>query len=113
MAAGGAIYTDLCSSCHKSNGKGVPQLIPDLSQAASLKGNDATTVLRVILQGAQSVATDAEPTSPAMPAFGWQLNDEQVAAVASFVRNSFGNRGTPVNAASARDARRDLQARTD
>ncbi len=113
MTAGSAIYADLCSSCHKSDGKGVPHLIPDLSEAASLRGNDPTTVLRVILRGAQSVATDAEPTSPAMPSFGWQLSDDQVAAVATYVRNSFGNHGTPVMKANARDARKELQSRTD
>jgi mono/diheme cytochrome c family protein len=113
MTAGAAIYTDLCSSCHKSGGKGVPRLIPDLSENASLKGDDPTTALRVILQGAQSVATDTEPTSPAMPSFGWQLSDEQVAAVATYVRNSFGNSGTPVTAENAQHARHDLQSRAD
>jgi len=113
MTAGAAIYTDLCSACHKSDGKGIPHLIPDLSENASLKGNDPTTVLRVILQGAQTVATDAEPTSPSMPSFGWQLSDDQVAAVATYVRSSFGNTGTAVTAANARDARHDLQSRAD
>jgi mono/diheme cytochrome c family protein len=47
-------------------------------------------VLRVILQGAQTVSTDREPTGPAMPAFGWQLDDAQVAAIATYVRNHFG-----------------------
>jgi len=113
MTAGAAIYADLCSSCHKSDGKGVPRLIPDLSDNPSLKGNDPTTVLRVILQGAQTVATDAEPTSPAMPSFSWQLSDEQVAAVATYVRNSFGNSGTSVRVENAQDARYDLQSRAD
>ncbi|WP_210352238.1 c-type cytochrome [Bradyrhizobium rifense] len=90
LTAGGAIYQDLCSACHKSDGTGVPNLIPDLTHAATVNTGDPTTVLRVILQGAQSVATDREPTGPAMPAFGWQLNDEQVSAVASYVRNHWG-----------------------
>jgi mono/diheme cytochrome c family protein len=52
-------------------------------------------VLRVILQGAQSVATYHEPTGPAMPSFGWQLNDAQVAAIATYVRDQFGNKASP------------------
>lgn len=90
LAAGGAIYQDLCSACHKADGSGVANLIPDLSHAATVVAGDPTTVLRVILQGAQSVATDREPTAPAMPAFGWQLNDAQVAAVATYVRSHWG-----------------------
>jgi mono/diheme cytochrome c family protein len=90
LTAGGAIYQDLCSACHAQDGKGVPSLFPNLLEAATVKAKDPTTVLRVILQGAQSVATDREPTGPAMPAFGWQLDDAQIAAVATYVRNHFG-----------------------
>ena len=83
VTAGAAIYQDLCSACHASDGKGSP----NLSQAATVSASDPATVLRVILQGAQSVATDHEPIGPAMPSFGWQLNDAQVAAVATYVRS--------------------------
>jgi mono/diheme cytochrome c family protein len=45
-------------------------------------------ILRVVLRGARSAATAKAPTAPAMPSYGWQLTDEQVAAVVSYVRNS-------------------------
>ncbi|MBR0788452.1 c-type cytochrome [Bradyrhizobium manausense] len=112
MAAGGAIYQDLCAACHKSDGTGVPNLIPNLSHAATVNTGDPTTVLRVILQGAQSVATDKEPTGPAMPAFGWQLNDAQVAAVATYVRNHWG-KAPPVSEDEAKKERTALDARTN
>ncbi len=112
LAAGAAVYQDLCSACHKSDGKGVPNLIPDLSQAATVNTGDPTTVLRVILQGAQTVATDREPTGPAMPAFGWQLNDAQVAAVATYIRNHWG-KAPPVSEDQAKKEREALQARTN
>ena len=75
LTAGAAIYQDLCSACHRQDGKGVPGLFPNLAETATVKASDPTTVLRVILEGAQSVSTEHEPTGPAMPAFGWQLND--------------------------------------
>ena len=53
-------------------------------------------MIRVILQGARTVATDARPTPVAMPAFGWKLTDQQIAAVANYVRNSWGNAAPPV-----------------
>jgi mono/diheme cytochrome c family protein len=112
MAAGGAIYQDLCAACHREDGKGVPNLFPDLSNAATVSAPDPTTVLRVILQGAQSVATDREPTGPAMPAFGWQLGDDQVAAVATYVRNHFGH-AQSVSGDQAKKARGSLAATTD
>lgn len=112
LTAGGAIYQDLCSACHKPDGTGVPNLIPDLTQAATVNTGDPTTVLRVILQGAQSVATDREPTGRAMPAFGWQLNDAQVAAVATYVRNH-GGKAPPVSEDAVRKQRAALDARTN
>jgi mono/diheme cytochrome c family protein len=113
MAAGKAIYQDLCSSCHTPDGKGVANLFPNLSEAATVSAKDPATVLRVILQGAQSVATDREPTGPAMPAFGWQLNDAQIAAVATYVRSNFGKSAPSVSEGDVQKTRSKLAARTN
>jgi mono/diheme cytochrome c family protein len=113
MRAGAAIYEDLCAACHGKEGGGVPYLIPNLKAAASVSGRDPTSILRVVIHGAQTVATATEPTGPSMPAFGWQLNDEQIAAVATYVRNSWGNAASAIDARTVRKARHDLQARSD
>jgi mono/diheme cytochrome c family protein len=47
-----------------------------------------------------------------MPAFGWQLNDAQVAAVATYVRNHWG-KAPPVSEDAARKERTALDARTN
>ncbi|MDB5605266.1 MAG: alcohol dehydrogenase [Bradyrhizobium sp.] len=112
MTAGKAIYQDLCSSCHQLDGKGVPNMFPNLSQVATVSASDPATVLRVILQGVQSVATDREPTGPAMPAFGWQLGDEQVAAVATYIRSTWG-KAPSVSEEQVRKARATLAARSN
>jgi mono/diheme cytochrome c family protein len=96
MVAGAAIYQDLCSACHKSDGTGVPYLIPNLAASTSVAARDPTTLIRVIVEGAQSVATQEEPTAPAMPAFGWQLNDAEIAAVATYLGNSWNHAAPPV-----------------
>jgi mono/diheme cytochrome c family protein len=88
MIAGGAIYRDVCAGCHKIDGSGVPYLIPDLAGSAAVASREPTTVLHVILHGAASVATPEEPTGSQMPSYAWQLDDAQVAAVATYVRNS-------------------------
>jgi mono/diheme cytochrome c family protein len=106
MKAGGAIYQDLCSACHQSDGEGVPYMIPNLAQASSLSSRDATTVIRVLLHGARSVATAGEPTGASMPAFGGHLNDEQLAAVATYIRNSWGHAAAATNAEQIRKARK-------
>lgn len=112
LAAGEAIYRDLCSACHRQDGKGVPNMFPNLAETATVKASDPTTVLRVILQGAQTVSTEREPTGPAMPGFGWQLNDAQVAAVATYVRDQFG-KAPGVSETDAHKTRSEEAARTN
>lgn len=110
MTAGAAIYRDVCSGCHKIDGSGVPYLLPDLAGSAAVASREPTTVLQVILHGAASVATREEPTGPQMPSYAWQLDDAQVAAVATYVRNSWGHAAGPVPESAARAVRRSGQS---
>jgi mono/diheme cytochrome c family protein len=105
MAAGGAIYVDECSACHGMDGKGVPYLFPSLSQSSNVRSIDPTSLIRVLLEGARSVATAGEPTGPGMPSFAWKLNDDQAAAVLTYIRNSWGSSAPPVDAGKIREAR--------
>lgn len=110
MKAGAAIYQDLCSACHKGDGTGVPYLIPSLAVSPAVAAREPTTLLQVVLRGAQSVATKAEPTAPEMPAYGWQLTDIQIAAVTTYVRNSWSHTAGAVTEGDVRNARRALNA---
>src|SRR5580698_1548083 len=91
MMAGGAIYGDQCSACHGQDGKGIDRLFPAVANSSMARADDPTSVIRIVLRGARSVATDKEPTGPGMPSYGWQLKDDQVANVLNYIRNSWGN----------------------
>lgn len=97
MRAGAAIYHDVCSACHGLDGRGTPYLFPDLTIDAAVSARDPTSLLRVALIGTRSVATDPEPTAPAMPGFRWQLSDGQIAAVLTYIRNTWGHAAEPVS----------------
>lgn len=113
MVAGEAIYLDNCAACHAASGEGVPRLFPALKGTGSVQSEDPTTLIRVILRGTRAVATDAAPTGPAMPAFGWRLNDDQTAAVVTYMRNAWGNAAAPVTTAAVRRLREALSGRID
>jgi len=113
MRAGEAIYVDRCAACHGVKGDGISRLFPTLDGNAAVLADKPTSLLRVVLDGTRAVSTTAAPTSPAMPAFGWQLNDEQVASVVTYVRNAWGNAASAVTADDARSARSSLMARND
>jgi mono/diheme cytochrome c family protein len=98
MRAGAAIYKDNCAACHKDAGTGEPHLFPRLAGSALVQSDDATTLARMVLQGTRAVSTPSAPTAPAMPAFDWRLNDARVAAVLTYIRNSWGNAAAPVAA---------------
>ena len=113
MKAGEAIYRDECSACHSMDGKGVAFLFPALAGSANVHSENPTSLIRVVLQGARSVATDQEPTGPGMPSFAWKLNDEEIAAVLSYVRNSWSGTAAPVTAEDVRKLRGSLMNSAD
>ncbi|MDF3811303.1 MULTISPECIES: cytochrome c [Rhodopseudomonas] len=108
MRAGAAIFKDSCAVCHKDDGIGEAHLFPRLAGSALVQSEDPTTLTRLVLHGSRAVATATKPTGPAMPAFDWRLNDAQVAAVLTYIRNQWGNAAAPVTASNVAKQRRSL-----
>ena len=113
MTAGAQIYADECSGCHTQSGKGVAGLFPALSGSSAVQQTDPTSLLHVVLRGARSTGTAKAPTASAMPAFAWVLNDDQVAAVVTYIRNTWGNAAPPVSGDTVRKTRAALVERSD
>jgi mono/diheme cytochrome c family protein len=67
----------------------------------------------LVLRGVRSVATKEEPTAPGMPAFGHMLKDDEIAAVLTYARNTWGRPAPAVAGSDVADARRELRGRTD
>ena len=104
---GAAIYKDTCAACHDDRGEGAAGLFPKLAGHPSLQQADATNLIRVVLLGSRAGATPTRPTAPAMPPLGWRLDDDEAAAVITYVRNTWGNAAPAVTAqqvAKMRDA---------
>ena len=108
-----ALYIDNCAACHAAQGTGIPRLFPALAGAPAIQGREPTSLIRVVLQGAQGVQTDRAPTGPAMPAFGWKLSDAQVATVVSYIRASWGNAAPAATERDVARLRTELATRTE
>ena len=108
MKAGEAIFVDECAGCHLMRGQGQTLAFPPLAHSANVQQTDPATALHLILAGAQASPTRAAPTAFTMPAFAWKLDDKQVAAVATYVRNSWGNAAPQVGADQAAKLRNKL-----
>lgn len=105
MRAGEAIYFDACTGCHKEGGVGQAGVFPPLKGHAGLQSPDPTTTVRVILTGARTAPTPTHPAPTSMPSFAWKLDDAQIADVATYVRNAWGNRAAPVDSDRVRRMR--------
>jgi len=80
------LYTNTCSACHQTSGKGLPGAFPSLAGSSIVNDKDPDMLVRIILQG-----YDARPEFAQMPGFADQLNDAEIAAIANHERTSWGN----------------------
>jgi mono/diheme cytochrome c family protein len=113
MKVGAAIYRDECSACHTPTGRGIAGMFPTLAGSPSVQSANPTSLIHIVLQGSRSVATAGAPTAPAMPPFGWLLNDDQVAAITTYIRNAWGNAAPKVEASTVADQRKALAKSAD
>ncbi len=96
VAAGSALYARHCASCHQSSGKGVTGAFPPVVGSEWVTGAPET-VVNILLHGLQGPVTVAGATyNGAMPAWKEVLQDAEIAAIATYIRQWAPNRATPV-----------------
>ena len=91
IAAGKILYHDECARCHQDNGVGVTNNIPNLAHNQAVWNGSPNNLIAMMLGG----FAPWHPDQTAMPRFGTILSDQQIAAIANYVRVSWGNRGKP------------------
>lgn len=99
LALGGSLYEKHCADCHKSAGEGAAPAYPPLAGNPAVSGRYNINLIRTVLNGGFPPGTQGNPRPYGMPPFGESLNDEQMAAVLTYVRNSWGNEGASISPA--------------
>ena len=105
MASGQKIYRSACIACHEVDGTSAPRIYPPLPGNANLQSADPSSTLRIILDGAQTVTTPRAPNKGSMPAYP-KLSDQEIADVATYIRNAWGNAAPAVTPEQVAKARR-------
>lgn len=95
MKTGAKVYTDHCQSCHQPNGEGVPRVYPPLANNRSIMMRNPVNAIRLVLNGGFPPSTEGNPRPYGMPPFYPILSDEQIAAVVTYIRQSWGNSAPP------------------
>jgi mono/diheme cytochrome c family protein len=88
-------YISNCGRCHMSNGEGFSHIYPPLAGNPVVTLEDPNPTIDVVVFGRGS-----------MPGFGDQLDNEQIAQIISYIRNSWGNEApvvTPERVRSGQD----------
>ena len=102
--AGRTIYQNLCAACHQADGRGREKLANSLVGSPLAVGAPGISV-RVLLHG-------KEGTNGLMPPLGGVLDDEQIAAVLTYIRREWGNTASPIAPAAVPPIRRATADRT-
>jgi mono/diheme cytochrome c family protein len=89
-----------CITCHQADGKGLPASgFPPLAGATWVTGNE-DRLIKIVLKGLMGeidVNGKKYPGQVPMTPYGGLLNDKEIAAVLTYVRNSFGNQAPAIS----------------
>jgi mono/diheme cytochrome c family protein len=105
MTLGKTIYMAQCASCHGAQGRGAPPNYPPLAGNQSIQMQSAVNPIRMVLNGGYPPGTAQNPMPYGMPPFAQNLTDDEVAAVVTYTRSSWGNRGAAISAREANELR--------
>jgi mono/diheme cytochrome c family protein len=97
---GKQVYSTTCAACHQATGEGIEGTYPPLAGSEWVNGDEAK-VVRIVLNGVTGpVEVAGETYNGMMPAWGPVLKDENIAAVLTYVRTSWGNKAAPITAST-------------
>ena len=103
IGRGARLYEDHCASCHGTQGEGGitssgERLVLPLAGNRSVTMEPPANLVRAIALGGFGPATVGHPRPFGMPPFAQVLSDEQIGAVATFLRSSWGAQASAVSA---------------
>jgi cytochrome c6 len=88
---GQEVFEDQCAQCHRTNGEGLPATFPALNKNPFVLG-DPKLVIATVLNGRQG-------NLGRMPSWKDKLDDQQIAAVVTYLRQAWSNRAPAVTPA--------------
>lgn len=97
LLAGGKLYNTYCAACHQQDGLGAPPRYPPLVGTEWVTG-DKQRLISVIINGLEGpIEVNGEPYNNAMPQHSF-LSDQEVAEVATYIRQNLGNDASAITA---------------
>ncbi|MDT8894824.1 cytochrome c [Halomonas sp. I1] len=85
-------YLDTCAGCHGGDGQGKPQVAVAMSGNTTLRLEDPTNLLRVMLDGIEARDFPGFARMQEMPGFAAHLSDDELADLGNYLRETWGGR---------------------
>lgn len=105
MPLGPRLYLDNCGGCHFVTGKGAPEIFPELDGNSLVTAKLPKGLISVILHGAELPSTAERPMKVRMQGYADRLSDDEIAALATFLREGWTNKAPAVSAADVKAVR--------
>jgi uncharacterized protein len=105
LRRGAALYTNRCVACHGLDAQGVPGAFPPLANSEWVVGDPAIPI-KIVLHGMQGPVVVAGQSYDSIMPPVVDLNEQDVADVVTYVRQSFGNDAAAVSVEQVRAVRR-------
>lgn len=108
---GEKLFVIHCASCHQPTGLGVAAAFPPLADSPWVAGNEERLVKLIIAGLAGELDYKGTKYNGAMPNVGANLKDAQIAHIATYVRQAWGNTAGPVTDVKVTEVRKAVGAR--
>ncbi len=98
---GAALFVANCSACHQATGLGVPGAFPPLDGSKYVTGDNIEKMASIMLYGLQGpIKVKGVQYNSVMAPLGATLNNEQLAAIATYIRGAWSNKAGAVEAST-------------
>ena len=112
IAQGKLVFNTACMACHQATGLGVPGQFPPLAGSEWVLAEGPNRIIRLVLSGFMGpVTVNGQSFNGVMPPWKDTLKDEDIAAAVTFIRNSWGNKGSPVTPEQVKAIRDEVKDR--
>jgi cytochrome c6 len=95
---GKKLFEGTCADCHRTNGQGLPNQFPALDKNTFVVG-DPTKVIDTVLNGRKGKLGQ-------MPSWKESFNDLQIAAIVTYIRQAWSNKGSTITAEMVKKRRK-------
>lgn len=96
---GAALFAASCAACHQATGQGVPGAFPPLDGSVYVTSNNVERLASIMLYGLQGPITVKGVTYQNIMLPQSAMKDEELAAIANYIRNSWSNKAGGIEAA--------------